>query len=63
MWLPADASVPNAPADVVKRVKFVTLDDIYTQKGRIVRTAALVYDIFVVQVKVPEEAKEPWDST
>jgi branched-chain amino acid transport system substrate-binding protein len=51
----------DAPGDVVKKMKSMTISDIYTQKGRIREDGRMVYDIFLVQVKKPEQIKEPWD--
>lgn len=51
----------DAPAEVIKRMKSTTINDIYTQNGRIREDGRMVYDIFLVQVKKPEDVKEPWD--
>jgi branched-chain amino acid transport system substrate-binding protein len=51
----------DAAEEVVKRMKSMTINDIYTQNGKIRQDGRMVYDIFLVQVKKPEDVKEPWD--
>ena len=61
-YLTAAQSVQtDAPEAVVKRMKSMTINDIYTQNGKIWQDGRMVYDIFLVQVKKPEDIKEPWD--
>lgn len=57
----AQAGGTDAPGEVMKRMKSMTINDIYTQNGRIREDGRMVYDIFLVQVKKPADIKEPWD--
>lgn len=51
----------DAPGEVMTRMKSMTINDIYTQNGRIRADGRMVYDIFLVQVKKPADVNEPWD--
>ena len=55
------AAGTDASGEVMQRMKSTTIDDIYTQNGRIRPDGRMVYDIFIVQVKKPADVKEPWD--
>ncbi len=55
------AAQTDAAGEVVSRMKAGTVNDIYTEHGKIRPDGRMVYDIYLVQVKAPKEVKEPWD--
>ena len=39
----------------------MTIKDMYTDNGSIRADGVMVHDMYVMQVKTPEESKAPWD--
>jgi branched-chain amino acid transport system substrate-binding protein len=48
-------------ATVMARMKATPVSDAYTQKGQIREDQRMIHDLYLVQVKTPEESKGPWD--
>lgn len=48
-------------ADVVKFMKETPTDDVVLGKGKIREDGRRVQDMYLFQVKKPEESKGPWD--
>lgn len=46
---------------VMARMKSTPVSDAYTGNGRIREDQRLVHDLYLVQVKTPQESKGPWD--
>lgn len=48
-------------ATVMSKMRATPISDAYTTNGRIREDQRMVHDIYLVQVKTPEESKGPWD--
>lgn len=48
-------------APVMARMKATPVADAYTRNGRIREDQRMVHDLYLVQVKTPEESQGPWD--
>lgn len=48
-------------ATVMARMRATPVADAYTPNGRIREDQRMVHDLYLVQVKTPEESKGPWD--
>ncbi|WP_027568284.1 ABC transporter substrate-binding protein [Bradyrhizobium sp. URHA0013] len=48
-------------ATVMAKMKATPVSDAYTPNGRIREDQRMVQDLYLVQVKTPEESKGPWD--
>nr|WP_245512797.1 ABC transporter substrate-binding protein [Enterovirga rhinocerotis] len=46
---------------VMKHLRASTFDDLFARNGRLRPDGLMVHDIFLFQVKSPEESKRPWD--
>jgi len=46
---------------VMAALKSTSISDMYTRSGTIRPDGRMVYDIYLRQVKKPEESKYPWD--
>jgi branched-chain amino acid transport system substrate-binding protein len=46
---------------VMTELKRMKIDDMFTHGGYIRADGAMIHDMFVMQVKTPEESKYPWD--
>ena len=55
-----DTDSDDGPA-VVARMRATPVSDAYTQNGRIREDQRMVHDLYLVQVKTPQESKGPWD--
>ena len=42
-------------------MKSAKIDDLFAQGGYIRADGAMIHDMFVMQVKSPQESKAPWD--
>jgi len=51
----------NDGATVMARMRATPVADAYTPNGRIREDQRMVHDLYLVQVKTPEESKGPWD--
>ena len=58
-------AVKDADSDdgtiVMAKMKATPVSDAYTPNGRIREDQRMVHDLYLVQVKSPEESKRPWD--
>ena len=48
-------------ATVMAKMRATPVSDAYTANGRIREDQRMVHDLYLVQVKTPEESKGPWD--
>jgi hypothetical protein len=48
-------------ATVMAKMKATPVSDAYTTNGRIREDQRMVHDLYLVQVKTPEESRGPWD--
>jgi len=48
-------------AVVMARMKAMPVKDSYTQNGQIRADQRMVHDLYLVQVKTPDQSKGPWD--
>jgi len=46
---------------VVKKMKEMPVDDFFARKGKVLDNGRMVHDMYLFQVKKPEESKGPWD--
>lgn len=55
------AAGTDAPSDVIKQMKQVTINDVFTSNGKVRADNKMVHDVYVMEVKKPSESKVPWD--
>ena len=55
------AAGSDAPAEVVKQMKKMTINDVFTSNGKVRADNKMVHDVYVMEVKKPGESKVPWD--
>jgi branched-chain amino acid transport system substrate-binding protein len=48
-------------AAVMKKMKEMPVNDFFAKNGKIRADGRMVHDMYLVQVKKPEESKYPWD--
>ncbi len=46
---------------VVRKMKEMPVDDFFARKGKVQENGRMVHDMYLFQVKKPEESKGPWD--
>ncbi|HUO20095.1 MAG TPA: ABC transporter substrate-binding protein [Steroidobacteraceae bacterium] len=49
------------PDKVMAQLKKAKIDDMFTSSGYIRADGAMIHDMYVMQVKTPQESKHPWD--
>ena len=49
------------PDQVMKKMRDTPINDIFWQNGNIREDGVMAHDMLLIQVKSPEEVKEPWD--
>ena len=49
------------PDTVMAQLKKMKINDMFTQGGYIRADGAMIHDMYVMQVKTPQESKYPWD--
>ena len=49
------------PDKVMAQLKSMKINDMFTQGGYIRADGAMIHDMYVMQVKSPQESKYPWD--
>ncbi|HEV2286990.1 MAG TPA: ABC transporter substrate-binding protein [Steroidobacteraceae bacterium] len=49
------------PDKVMAQLKKAKIDDMFTSGGSIRADGAMIHDMYVMQVKTPQESKYPWD--
>jgi branched-chain amino acid transport system substrate-binding protein len=61
-YLKAVASAgTDETAAVMQAMRAAPIDDFYAKNGRIREDGRMVHDMYLVEVKKPEESKAPWD--
>ncbi len=55
------ASGTDAPDVVMKQMKQMTINDVFTSNGKIREDNKMTHDVYVLEVKKPGESKGPWD--
>ncbi|MPN08062.1 hypothetical protein SDC9_155338 [bioreactor metagenome] len=48
-------------ASVAKQLKSMPLNDFFVQNGKVREDGRMVHDMYLVEVKKPDESKYPWD--
>lgn len=48
-------------AEVIKTMKTMDINDAFAKHGKLRDDGKMVHDMFLVQVKTPQESKKPWD--
>jgi branched-chain amino acid transport system substrate-binding protein len=56
-----DATGTDAAKPVITKMKATPVDDVFAKGGRIRDDGRMVHDMYLMQVKSPEESKGPWD--
>ena len=51
----------NDPEKVMAELKRTKINDMFTKGGYIRADGAMIHDMYVMQVKTPQESKYPWD--
>ncbi|MFO1136367.1 MAG: ABC transporter substrate-binding protein [Rhodoblastus sp.] len=46
---------------VAKKMHELPVDDVFTKGGKVLANGSMVHDMYLFQVKAPEESKAPWD--
>ncbi len=46
---------------VARKMKELPVDDVFTKGGKVLANGSMVHDMYLFQVKTPEESKGPWD--
>jgi branched-chain amino acid transport system substrate-binding protein len=46
---------------VAKKMKELPVDDFFGRNGKVLQNGRMVHDMYLFQVKKPEESKAPWD--
>ena len=61
-WLNAVKAAGTTDADkVMAQLKKAKISDVFTKNGYIRTDGVMVHDMYVMQVKTPQESKYPWD--
>ena len=61
-YLKAVKAAGTTDADkVMAQLKSMKINDMFTQGGYIRKDGAMIHDMYVMQVKTPQESKYPWD--
>lgn len=61
-YLKAIDAIGNDDAEaVVKKLKGAPIEDFFSRNGRLRDDGLMAHDMYLVEVKKPEESKEPWD--
>lgn len=47
--------------DVMKALKTMPINDAFAKNGKVRADGKMIHDMYLVQVKTPEESKAPWD--
>jgi branched-chain amino acid transport system substrate-binding protein len=51
----------DAPLKVAEKMRAQPVEDFFSRNGRLREDGLMVHDLLLVQVKKPQESKEPWD--
>ncbi len=61
-YLKAVKAVGSTDSDkVMAELKKTKINDMFTKGGYIRADGAMIHDMYVMQVKTPQESKYPWD--
>ena len=61
-WLQAVKATGSDDTDkVLARMKATRVNDIFAKDGYLRADGSMIHDMYLMQVKKPEESKEPWD--
>ena len=61
-WLQAVKATGSDDTDkVLARMKATKVNDIFAKDGYLRADGSMIHDMYLMQVKKPEESKEPWD--
>jgi branched-chain amino acid transport system substrate-binding protein len=61
-WLKAVKAVGSTDADkVMAELKSTKINDVFAKGGYIRADGAMIHDMYVMQVKTPQESRYPWD--
>jgi branched-chain amino acid transport system substrate-binding protein len=55
------AAGTDAPLKVTAKMRETPIEDFFSRHGRLREDGKMVHDVYLVQVKKPEESKYPWD--
>jgi branched-chain amino acid transport system substrate-binding protein len=55
------AAGTDAPLKVAAEMRAHPIEDFFSRHGRLREDGLMVHDLLLVQVKTPEESREPWD--
>lgn len=56
-----EAAGTDKPEAVMAELKKMKIDDMFARNARVREDGLLIHDLYLVQVKSPEESKRPWD--
>jgi len=55
------ATNTDAPLKVAEGMRAMPIEDFFSRHGKLRADGKMVHDVYLVQVKKPEESKYPWD--
>jgi len=55
------ATGTDDPDKVLAQIKKVKINDVFAKNGYVRDDGTMVHDMYLMQVKTPEQSKEPWD--
>jgi branched-chain amino acid transport system substrate-binding protein len=56
-----DATGTDEPLKVAAQMRATPVEDFFSRNGRLREDGLMVHDLYLAQVKTPEESKAPWD--
>jgi branched-chain amino acid transport system substrate-binding protein len=61
-YLKAVQAAGTTDADkVLAQLRSMPIDDMYSRHGKLLANGRLIHDMYLVEIKTPEESKYPWD--
>jgi branched-chain amino acid transport system substrate-binding protein len=55
------ATGTDDPLKVAARMREVPIEDFFSRHGTLRKDGLMIHDLYLVQVKKPDESKYPWD--
>ena len=55
------AAGTDATEPVAKKIHEMPVDDFFARNGKVLANGRMIHDMYLFQVKAPEESKAPWD--
>ena len=55
------AAGTDATEPVAKKIHELPVDDFFARNGKVLANGRMIHDMYLFQVKAPEESKAPWD--